>query len=451
MLRAATGALVLLALAAPAASAKKCNGEQVTISFQDVKGHDIVGTPGRDVIEGGPKSERISGGAGDDVICGGGDDDIIDGGPGRDELFGEDGSDIFPGLDVAQDVVTGGADARVYKDVVSFARSPVGVRVSLRDRLVIADGSSIRGGLHGIEKVVGSDHDDHLIGDAGSNSFDGHGGNDVLDGRGGNDQLRGGEGADRVTYAWGDEAIDVRLADAEETGTVAMGRGGDIDVDDVDGVEIVVGTRFDDRIRGSDADEQLIGGPGDDVVKGLGGHDTLEGGPGDDILFPGAGDDTADGGANGPVTSAGAHGDLVSYQGDKARIGGASSFDFEAYLVPSPFFHDPPQASGVGDDALIGIESIRAPEHAMSYLEGDAGPNVLIGGAKIDSIEGGAGNDLLYGLGSNDNLTGGAGDDYLDGGGPNGKGEADKLDGSAGDDTCLNALDDFMTSCEATG
>jgi Ca2+-binding RTX toxin-like protein len=145
----------------------------------------------------------------------------------------------------------------------------------------------------------------------------------------------------------------------------------------------------------------------------------------------------------------GAHGDLVSYQGDTPR-GLTTSFDFEAYLVPG-HFGDPPRALGVGEDPLVGIESIRGPAKGRSYLEGDAGPNVLIGGARLDGIVGGGGNDLLFGLNANDFIDGNDGDDFLDGGKPDHEGETDKLDGGAGDDTCIGAPESFVAACETTG
>ncbi len=102
-------------------------------------------------------------------------------------------------------------------------------------------------------------------------------------------------------------------------------------------------------------------------------------------------------------------------------------------------------------DPLVGIESIRGPKTGMSYIEGDDGPNVLIGGSKIDLIKGLGGNDLLFGLGANDSLFGDEGDDFLDGGDPDGENQTDSVAGGEGDDTCLGAREGYFQDCESTG
>ena len=77
----------------------------------------------------------------------------------------------------------------------------------------------------------------------------------------------------------------------------------------------------------------------------------------------------------------------------------------------------------------------------MAIITGDAGDNILNGGAEDDTIDGQAGNDELYGGGGQDLLLGGAGNDRLDGGTG-----ADTMMGGAGDDIYLvnNALDSVI-------
>jgi serralysin len=425
--------LVVLLPAPPTAAAETCHGQQATITGDG----RIAGTPGADVIVGGPGHDRISAGGGEDVVCGGGGEDTIDGGPGRDELDGQDGSDVFHGRDLAQDVITGGVRDR---DAATYEATPAGIRLNLGSGQVKADGARFTGGLLGIEVVKGSAFADHLVGSPRRESLFGFGGNDVVDGRGGDDVLDGSDDVDTVSYASAKHAVRISVE-----GRDALV---DDEKDELRRFEIYVGTRFGDRLVGSEASERFEGGPGDDTIKSFEEGDNLLGGPGDDTLFPGQGDDVVDGGDNDPVRATGAPGDLVSYADEKSEIGGVTSFDFEAYLGVNGFLENPAHAEGVGYDLLVGIESVRAPMTAMSYLEGDAGPNVLIGSNKIDVIEGLGGNDLLFGLGANDSLSGDDGDDYLDGGKPDGPGETDKLDGDAGDDTCIGANASYRSGCE---
>lgn len=435
--------------AAPAAApaAETCNGEKVTISFRDRPGSErIVGTQGDDVILGGPRNETITGGRGEDTICGGDGHDTIDGGPGRDQLYGQDDTDVFVARSssLAEDIVVGGAGPD--RDVADYRTMPVGIRLNQSTGLVQADGSTVRGGIQGIERVEGTNFDDELIGNAAKTTLVGWDGKDFIDGRAGNDKLYGGDDVDTVSYAHARERVRISVEGKDAYVGEDPGREEDV----MEEFEIYIGSKFNDRLVGADESEKLVGGPGDDTLRGWGDGDTLEGGPGDDTIYPGEGDDLVDGGTNEPVRGVGAPGDLVSYQPETGH-GLSGSFDFEAYLTESEYFHDPPHAIGVGDDPLVGIESIRGPQKGMSYLEGDAGPNILIGGSKIDVIVGNAGNDLLFGLGSDDAIDGNDGDDYLDGGEPHSEGDTDKLDGGNGDDTCLGAREDYRASCETVG
>lgn len=60
-------------------------------------GTRVAGTPGNDVICGGPGPEDIAGLGGNDVIFGGGGNDRLSGGDGDDFLFGGDGDDMLAG------------------------------------------------------------------------------------------------------------------------------------------------------------------------------------------------------------------------------------------------------------------------------------------------------------------------------------------------------------------
>lgn len=430
-----------------------CAGHPVTISWQDPGvGSTINGTGGPDVIQGGDGSETINASGGEDVVCGGGGNDSIDGGIGRDELLGQDGSDTFKGADLGQDVITGGSRD---SDVARYTQLPAGIQIDLSQGLVHMTGAGVNGGILGIEMVTGTTYDDQLLGRSGVDVLLGNRGDDTIDGRGGSNDLDGGQGNDTVTYASSSEKVRVDLANDLVTRAHAE--------DHINGFESAIGSPFEDRLMGTDGEDHLIGGGQDDVIKGRQGDDVLEGGGGDDVIFPGPGDDNVDGGTNDPVTSSGEHGDLVSYQGDALPAGVTHLEVTLYYFAPT---NNPPSASGIGDDELAGIESVRGVKNGKTHVQGNDGPNVIIGGDGQDFLAGRGGNDLVYGLGGVDILNGDYaggenplvfGNDYLDGGAPtggppdgHGGGDGDRVHGNGGDDTCTGAVDDgdHMDTCE---
>ena len=132
----------------------------------------IVGTWGEDTLRGTK---------GDDVICGLGGNDLLAGGAGDDVLSGGDGT-----------------------DTVSYAGSPIGVRVDLAAGTATGFGSDT---IEGVENVTGSQHDDVLSGSDGPNALAGLGGTDLLFGRGGADNLDGGIGSDFLDGGAGDDTL----------------------------------------------------------------------------------------------------------------------------------------------------------------------------------------------------------------------------------------------------
>ncbi|MGI9019200.1 MAG: calcium-binding protein [Solirubrobacterales bacterium] len=237
----------------------------------------IVGTPDDDVIEGTTDQDIIVGLGGDDRIrarkgfdfaCGGRGDDIVRGngtfdvllggrgrdrlidrprrtnhllgGPGDDQLYG--GNYFWPGR--GDDVVRGEGPAGTYADPgddlivnrtgqgsIRYGRAPRPVHADLRKETATGWGNDT---LIGIRDVLGSAHDDVLIGSSAGERFFGSGGFNRLHGRAGNDQLEG--------------------------GGIARGGAGD------------------DHLRGRDTDDLLDGGGGTDTLDGRRGIDEcLEG------------------------------------------------------------------------------------------------------------------------------------------------------------------------------
>ncbi|UUX49740.1 hypothetical protein NUH88_20370 [Nisaea acidiphila] len=101
-------------------------------------------------------------------------------------------------------------------DVLSYEESAAAVAVDLSTGTV-SGGDATGDTIDGFEGVIGSAHNDTLIGDEAANILSGGGGNDILDGRSeadllhagnGNDLLLGGSNADTLYGSYGDDTVE---------------------------------------------------------------------------------------------------------------------------------------------------------------------------------------------------------------------------------------------------
>jgi Ca2+-binding RTX toxin-like protein len=81
-----------------------CKGQAATITSSATR---VQGTPGNDVIVGGPANQVINGNGGNDTLCGAGGNDVVNGGAGNDDIDGQGGMDIVIG-GVGDDIEHGG-------------------------------------------------------------------------------------------------------------------------------------------------------------------------------------------------------------------------------------------------------------------------------------------------------------------------------------------------------
>jgi len=246
------------------------------------------------------------------------------------------------------------------------------IKGTMRADVIVAKGGNDRiNGRGGKDVICAGGGDDVVIGGKGEDRLDGGPGSDVLSGGPGNDSINGGTGlADTVDYltsATG--AVEVNLPAG-----VARGRGRD----EIEGIENVTGTPFDDAIYGDELANALVGGDG---------SDTILGNRGSDFITPGEGDDTVNGGGD-P--------DTVDY-----------FFSNPTGPITIDLFGAVGTATGQGNDTLESIEAAGGGNFGDTML-GDNSQNAFFG---FD------GNDTLKGaVGANDFLQGGRGDDVLDGG-----------------------------------
>jgi Ca2+-binding RTX toxin-like protein len=448
---------------------------------------DLRGEAGDDSLHGGSEDDSLDGGSENDLLLGEGGNDTLAGGAGVDTISGGDGDDVIQLTSVGEDDVDGGAGV----DRVEFRATNASLVIDL------ANAAAHK--LAGIEQVVAGGGNDDLKGTAGANRLEGGVGDDVLEGRGGADALIGGDGFDGAIYtsaAAGAGFSSGAIGGSASAGVAAVTRtltGVDIDLvagtglnseaagDTLSGIEVVVGSGFGDRLRGSvgrnvlasgAGDDILIGGGGDDELWGQNENDILYGDSGADILQGGAGDDRLFGGADNDLLSGFDGNDILSEEGgsgndqfdggagDDLMLGsagadtydggiGADTVDFTGSAAAVQVNISSATVNGVlanrgsgGDSegdtyAAATVENVTGSAFA-DILTGSTAANVLRGGGGSDQLSAGAGNDTLHGESGLDTLRGEAGADTLYGGAENdtlhGGTEADVLHGDDGDD-----------------
>ncbi len=210
----------------------------------------------------GEKNDVLYGGDGNDKLFGMGGDDTLKGGSGDDKLWGNSGNDVLDGGD-GNDALFGGAG----DDALSGGAG--------NDELSGNSGNDKMDGGDGDDVLFGNSGDDTMAGGAGNDTLDGGSGDDVFLGGSGDDTYKGGSGFDTLDYSGAAKAIVLDLSKH-----TVQGDG----VDQVSGIEAIIGSSFDDYMKGDKGDNVLVGGAGDDILRGLGGADTLTGGEGSDTF-----------------------------------------------------------------------------------------------------------------------------------------------------------------------
>lgn len=233
-----------------------------------------------------------------------------------DQITGSAGNDAIEG-GAGADTLAGGAGS----DTLDYGHSAKGVTIDLGAGTAAggdADGDS----YSSFENVTGSRAIDRLIGDSGNNGLYGNAGRDTLDGGAGADHLDGGIGQDQASYALSSAAVNVNLM-------LGAGTGGDAEGDTLTGIEVLVGSNFDDTLTGDDNVNALNGGLGNDTLVGNGGNDKLIGEKGDDTIDGGDGNDVI-GGSDGNDTISGGNGadKILGGVGTDTLTGGADGDSF---------------------------------------------------------------------------------------------------------------------------
>jgi Ca2+-binding RTX toxin-like protein len=365
--------LGMLGVSASAGARARCFGERATIV--GTSGADVlVGTGRGDVIAALGGDDRIRGAGRNDLICAGDGNDVVRGGDGIDLTFGGDGNDrIFgnrgpfnqavPGA--GNDFVNGGPGGG---DEVIYLDAPEGVVGNLGAGTVRGHG---RDEIVKIEWLIGSDHDDTLIGTQRGDVLYGADGDDTIDALGGANFMAGGAGDDHVTGGdgfdlLGNYFLTIYYMDPPPAGPITV----DLIAGTLtgDGSDTLIGI---DGSQGSTGDDVMIGNAADNEFTNLfEGADTVDAGAGDDVVDGGQGADDLDGGLGTDLL-----GNLDAPEGMTINLS--------------------TQTDSHGD-VFTGFEDVWGT-FFDDVITGNDGPNEILGIDGADQLNGLGGNDLLIG------------------------------------------------------
>ena len=420
----------------------------------------IKGSNGHDIILAGPS---VPTGDTDLVYGGGGNDRIRDLGGVGNRIFGQNGSDRLHSLGRAVSSVYGGNGTDfIYSNGGGSRETRIEKLFGQRgnDRLRAdrpgGSGPALIDPGAGDDWVYGTERDDTIVFNSGIKKIYGKGGNDlIVTAARGRATVNGGSGRDTISYAAhtppgyrGTSGVFVDLAEGESIGSTRF---------DLESLEDVIGSSFDDEIHGRPGtDNRIEGGLGNDDLQGNPDDgDEADGGIGFNSCSGFSsdtdcnGDSPGDFGDERPVVEIDESGVLTvigSTLADSVVIDYDDSI--EAYEVTT----DPTAETGGlceapagpgdpvvcpadrenlngllaygsdGDDTIRLADSV--PSSLTATLNGGAGANVLTGGRGTDYISsdadgsagtvinGRSGHDLLY-LRDEVTVLGGRGPDVL--------------------------------------
>jgi Ca2+-binding RTX toxin-like protein len=451
--------------------------------------HTIVGGTGTDVLDysGAPAPVTVDFPAGTATVHTN---------PPRNDTISAVENVVGSGFD---DTVISGADANRFAggagiDTISYAASPVGVEVELgANSPTVGNGTGSFGFAEGdnprgdVENIIGSPGHDVLTGNGLANRIDGTAGNDEINGGSGNDVLIGGAGIDTISGGNGSDLIrpgsgtdfatghgeatpDPSATDTIDFSDSSVGITYDLaivspsDQDTGNGIKEtedfhnVIGSPFNDSLKGDAGDNVIVGGLGNDTIEGRDGTDTSDysnapsgvtvdlaaaapqatGGHGNDTLatvedvIGTAFADVLRGDASGNSLTGGAGDDVIEGRGGNDTLAGGDGNDTLEYRsaaaavtvsLASQSSMFPIMTGGAGNDTVTGFENLVGSAH-NDTLTGNDGDNILEGLAGNDTINGGGGSDTASyrsaSSGVNVDLqrtapqaTGGAGNDTL--------------------------------------
>lgn len=271
----------------------------------------LVGTSLADILRGDTLANTLEGGSGADALWANAGNDAMIGGVGADTYwFGSgDGNDT-----ITQDTTNNAADKVIFYNStfsqLSFARTGTGDLTITRDSdatntLVLNewgnDSNTARINSFVTTDMtfglaVGTAAGDNLSGTALADYMTGLAGDDTIGASAGADTIYGGDGNDSITYRATQAIVDGgagtdTLTAAAATAAVEIDlRNYTTEQTQFTSIDYVIGSTYDDILRGTSNAETLSGGAGMDILWGAAGADSLAGGAGTDTYWFGGGD-----------------------------------------------------------------------------------------------------------------------------------------------------------------
>lgn len=427
--------------------------------------------------------DETGGGEGEDLVGGTGEDDIpevvgdpLEGLPGPTGVVGSPAPPVantpeLPEVDDEDDLNDDVAEV-VDGNVLNLSDKLHPVIVNMADATpyyIIDDDhfdlnpsvTDVVGSLTATNDITGNDEDNAFTGGAAIDVIHGGLGNDTIIGGAGADSLYGDDGdMDIVSYATdvARDGNDLGVRVDLYSGTATDGSNS---VDTLNGFNGVIGSTYDDYIRGNaSGQDSLYGGAGDDTIISKGGQDSLFGGDGNDqfvfTVYPtnanseihgGEGDDSIYVENNSDISNMA---DITGIENILFKKGVASKLTVEADdftdLINSSDstleigVEGTDTLSNTGLDTLSQTLEININSTAFNVdlsndtftnwditkdkliINGSSGGDSITGAdhtSVTQTINGGDGNDTLIGGQNNDTLYGGNGADNLDGGAGN--------------------------------
>ena len=287
------------------------------------------------------------------------------------------------------------------------------------DTLVGSDFDDVIDGLDGDDVISGGDGDDLLYGGAGVDRLDGGAGNDTLNGgAGNNDVLIGGAGADILDGSDGNDFASYQTSSVGLTADLqtTSNNSGEAVGDTYVSIERLVGSAFNDSLRGDNNNNFLEGGVGADVLNGRGGFDVASyifatSGVTASLASPAANTGEAAGDTytsiEGLAGSAFADTLIGDGNGNSLRgndgadvLNGGGGIDTAEYNnsavgVTADLGNSANNTGHAAGDTYISIENLRGSNNAADTLRGDNNNNVLEGGqgSFADTLDGSGGTD----------------------------------------------------------
>jgi Ca2+-binding RTX toxin-like protein len=311
---------------------------------------------------------NVTGNAADNEIHGNAGNNRIDGGPGRDAMYGGPGDDVYlvdNSSDYTAENPNEGNDTVIAQATFSL--------YSYVENLSLAGTDDIDGNGNDLANlIIGNPGRNHIDGRTGADDMRGGAGDDIYEVDNAGDIVREnpGEGTDTIRSNLAAYTMPGNVENLEYTGGGSFAGTGNA------GNNRIVGGFNADTLAGGDGDDRLEGNSGADTLKGEGGNDYLDGGPGADLMIGGLGDDTY----------------VLDDQGDVIQEGADGGND--TIMVRASIFAMP-----------ANIENVTLLEGGSFDVNGNSGPNTLIGNNS---------NNVLDGQGGIDRMVGGGGDDtYL--------------------------------------